>query len=261
MKKILYILIMAIAVFVYYKHKPVAQGSFRIGVTAGPHAEIMEKVKDIAAKENFPITIVEFNDFILPNQALDQGELDANSYQHQAFLDEQVKSRNLKLISIAKTVVMPLGAYSKTLKTSDELAEGAVVAIPNDPTNEGRALHLLAQHHLIELKEGLTNPSVRDITNNPKRLKIMSVESPQLPRTLDDAMLCIINTDWVLLGGIDPQTALFKEDSHLPYTNIIVVRASDKDRAEVQKFLKIYRSEGVKDFIKEKFKGAVIPAW
>lgn len=261
MKKILYIFAVAIAVFVYYKNKPAVQESFRVGVTAGPHAEIMEKVKDIAAKENFPMTVVEFNDFILPNQALDQGELDANSYQHQAFLDEQVKSRGLKLISIGKTVVMPLGAYSKTLKNGNEFAEGAVVAIPNDPTNEGRALRLLAQHHFIELKEGAINPSLADIVSNPKKLKIISVESPQLPRTLDDATLCIINTDWVLLGGIDPQTALFKEDAHSPYANVIVIRASDKDNAKIQKFLKIYHSEAVKDFIKERFKGAVIPAW
>jgi D-methionine transport system substrate-binding protein len=218
-------------------------------------------VKEIAAKENFSITVIEFNDFILPNQALDHGELDANSYQHQAFLDEQVKSRGLKIVSVGKTVVMPLGAYSKTIKNSNELTAGALVVIPNDPTNEGRALHLMAQQHLIEIKEGVLNPSLADITHNPKQLKIVGVESPQLPRMLDDAALCLINTCWVLLAKIDPQSAIFKENSHSPYVNVIVVREADKNRPDVQKFLKIYHSEPIKAFITERFKGAVIPAW
>ncbi|MEI8295694.1 MAG: MetQ/NlpA family ABC transporter substrate-binding protein [Alphaproteobacteria bacterium] len=263
MKKrlLIYAIIAFMTVFVYYKNKSAKDVSFYVGVTAGPHAEIMAKVKEIADKEGLPLTVVEFNDFILPNQALDQGELTANSYQHQTFLDEQVKNRGLKIVSVGKTIILPLGAYSKKIKSSDELAKGDLVAIPNDPTNGGRALLLMDRQHIIELKKGVTNPSLMDITSNPKKLKIIEVEAPQLPRTLDDAVMCIINTDWVLLAGIDPHSALFKEDSNSPYANVLVIREADKESPRVQKLLSIYHSDAIKEFINKTFKGAVVPAW
>lgn len=233
---------------------------FKVGVTAGPHTQIMEKVKEVAAKEGLEVKIIEFNDFILPNQALNQKELDANCYQHKPFLNEQIKSRGLKLVDIGETVLMPLRAYSKKIKDINLLRNKAVIAIPNDPTNEGRALLLLKKAGLIELRDN-ENPSVADISSNPKQLKILEVEAPQLPRTLDDVDLCIINTDWVLLAGLDPALSLIQEDAKNPYVNIIVVRAEDKERADVKVFLKAYFSDAVKTYIRETFKGAVVPAW
>lgn len=247
-------------IFVSNGNPPSLKGSFRIGVTAGPHAEIMQKVKEVAKKQGFDIEITEFNDFILPNQALDQKELDANCYQHEAFLKEQVATRGLALVSVASSVVMPMGAYSKTLKSIEDLQDQATIAIPNDPSNEARALKLLEQQGLLTLKK-VDNPSVADVADNPKRFSILTLEAPQLPRTLEDVDLAVINTDWVLLSGLDFTSALFGEDKKSPYANVIVVRAQDRESKRVKDFVTYYQCDEIKSFIQQRFKGAVIPAW
>jgi D-methionine transport system substrate-binding protein len=234
--------------------------ALKVGVTAGPHAIIMEKIKEIAAQKGLAIEPVEFNDFILPNAALDQNDLQANSYQHEPFLAEQVKSRGYKIASIAKTVVMPLGAYAHQIKDIKELKDGAKVAIPNDPTNGSRALKLLEKQGLIKLKKA-DIPSLLDVQDNPKKLNFIELEAPQLPRSLEEVDLAIINTDWVLLAGLDPSKALFTESKDSPYANVIAVRAEDVNKDEIQNFVKIYQSDEIKSFIQEKFKGAVIAAW
>lgn len=233
--------------------------SLKIGVTAGPHAMIMEKVKELAKGEGIDIQVVEFNDFILPNEALNNNEIDMNSYQHQPFLDEQVKSRGYKIKSAGKTVLMPLGIYSKTYKTIADLKEKSKIAIPSDPTNGGRALKLLEKEGLIKLKP-VDNPSVLDIAENAKQLTIIEIDAPQLPRTLDDVDAAVINTDWVLLAGLDPHTALAIEDKNSPYANVFAIR-DDENRPEVEQVIKLYQSAQIKDFIKEKFKSAILPAW
>lgn len=231
----------------------------KVGVTAGPHAMIMEKVKELAKSEGLDVQIIEFNDFILPNAALTDKELDMNSYQHQPFLDEQVKSRGYKIKSAGKTVLMPLGIYSKVYKKLADLKEKSKIAIPSDPTNEGRALKLLAKEGLIQLKS-VENPTVLDIVENSKKLVIVEIDSPQLPRALDDVDAAVINTDWVLLAGLDPQSALTIEDKTSPYANIFAIR-EDETRPEVYLLIQIYQSEPTKTFIQEKFKGAILPAW
>lgn len=231
----------------------------KVGVTAGPHAMIMEKVKEFAKAEGIDIQVVEFNDFILPNTALNDKELDINSYQHQPFLDEQVKSRGYKIKSVGKTVLMPLGIYSKVHKNLADLKEKSKVAIPSDPTNEGRALKLLEKEGLIKLRS-VENPTILDIVENSKKLVILEIEAPQLPRTLDDVDAAVINTDWVLLAGLDPQSALSVEDKNSPYANVFAIR-EDEARPEVFRFIQIYQSEPTKTFIQEKFKGAILPAW
>jgi D-methionine transport system substrate-binding protein len=234
--------------------------AFKVGVTAGPHAIIMEKIKDIAQKKNFDIQVIEFNDFILPNSALDNKELDVNSYQHKPFLIAQNDSRGYKIVAIAETVLMPLGIYSKKLQKISDCKEGAKVTIPNDPTNGGRALKLLEKAGFIKLK-AVENPTILDIIENSKNLKIQEIEAPQLPRTLDDTDLSIINTDWVLLAGLDPKTALLTEGTDSPYVNVLAVRQGDESRDDIKTFIELYRSPEIKKFIEETFKGAVLPAW
>lgn len=235
--------------------------AFKVGVTAGPHAMILEQVKKEAAKVGLDIQVVEFNDFILLNEALNEGDLEVNSYQHQPFLTEQVKQKGYKLVGIGKTVLMPMGVYSSKLKALAEIKAGDKIAIPNDPTNAGRALRLLEANGLLKLKPDVELPSILDITDNPEKLKIIEIDAPQLPRSLEDVSVAVINTDWVVLAKMDPQKALVMESKDSPYTNILVVREADKDKDEVKKFVELYHLPKIKSYIEEEFKGAVIPVW
>lgn len=241
--------------------KPKSDAFLRVGVTAGPHAMIMEEVKKNLNQKGIDLEIVEFNDFILPNQALAEGEIDANSFQHTPYLEEQNKHLKTPLVAIGKTVLMPLGIYSDHLKNLNDLQEGASVSIPNDPTNEGRALKLLASLGLLTLKAHVENPTLQDVVNNPKALKLVAIEAPQLPRTLADVDLAVINTDWVLLAGLDPEAALARESTDSPYTNVLVARKTDLDNPKIKRLLEAYHSPDVKAYIDQHFKGAVVAAW
>lgn len=237
--------------------------TIKVGVTAGPHAQILEAVKPIAAKDGLDIQILEFTDYVIPNQALAGGDLDANSFQHQPYLDNQVKDRGFDLVSVGKTVVYPIGIYSKKVKSLEELPAGAKFAIPNDPTNGGRVLLLLQAKGLIKLKDGGTlKASPIDIVENPKKLEIVELDAAQLPRSLDDVTVAAINTNFALEAGLDPvKDAIAREDADSPYANIIVVRKADKDKPWVAKLVKSYNSPEVKEFILTKFKNAVVPAF
>ena len=236
--------------------------TIKVGVTAGPHAQILEAVKPIAAKDGLDIQIIEFTDYVIPNQALAGGDLDANSFQHQPYLDNQVKDRGFDLVSVGKTVVYPIGIYSKKVKRLDELQSGAKVAIPNDPTNGGRVL-LLQSKGLIKLKDGGTlKASPIDIVENPKKLEIVELDAAQLPRSLDDVTVAAINTNFALEAGIDPvKDAIAREAADSPYADVIAVRKADKDKPWVAKLVKAYNSPEVKEFILTKFKNAVVPAF
>ena len=254
-----------LSLFLLFYNIIFAGETLKIGVTAGPHMEILEHLKPIAKEQGLTLRIIEFNDFILPNRALAEGDLDANCYQHQPFLDEQVRDRGYKLVSAGKTILLPLGVYtkSKNIQSLADLKPKAKVAIPNDPTNGGRALLLLAKEGVITLKPhaGIT-PSRLDIASNPKKLKFIELEAPQIPRSLDDVDIGIINTDWALLAGLDPEkNTIAHEGTDSPYANIVVVRTEKKDSATVKEFLAIYQTEATKIFIKEKFGNAIIPAW
>ncbi len=233
---------------------------FKVGVTAGPHATIMEFVKQQAIMEGLNIKVVEFNDFILPNAALDHGDVMANSYQHKIFLDDQCKTRGYHLTAVARSVVLPLGVYAFSLKNLNDLKVGGTVLIPNDPTNGARALLLLKKLGLITLKD-TTFPSIMDIDDNPKKLIIKELDAPMLPRAMIDADLAVINTDWIFVAGLDPSKALAKEESDSPYANIIVVRSGTENDPNVKKFVEVFQSPAVKKFIETEFKGAVIPAF
>ncbi|MDP3372121.1 MAG: MetQ/NlpA family ABC transporter substrate-binding protein [Candidatus Paracaedibacteraceae bacterium] len=239
---------------------PLQSAEFRVGVTAGPHATIMRFVKTEAEKQGLNIKVIEFNDFILPNAALDHGDVMLNSYQHKMFLDDQVKNRGYNLVSVASSVVIPLGVYAFSLKSLDDLKQGTTVLIPNDSTNGSRALLLLQKLGLLKLKD-TPQPTLLDITQNPKQLVIKELDAPTLPRAMVDADIALINTDWLFVAGLDPSKALAKEDKDSPYANLIVARAGTENDIDVKKFIAIYHSEPVRKFIESEFKGAVIPAF
>ncbi|BAI76180.1 D-methionine transport system substrate-binding protein (plasmid) [Azospirillum sp. B510] len=240
-----------------------AAETIKVGVTAGPHAQILEAAKPIAAKDGLDIQIIEFTDYVIPNQALAGGDLDANSFQHQPYLDNQVKDRGFDLVSVGKTVVYPIGIYSRKVKSLEELPAGSKFAIPNDPTNGGRVLLLLQAKGLIKLKDGGTlKASPIDIVENPKKLEIVELDAAQLPRSLDDVTAAAINTNFALEAGIDPvKEAIARESADSPYANVIAVRKADKDKPWVAKLVKAYNSPEVKEFILTKFKNAVVPAF
>ena len=235
----------------------------KVGVTAGPHAEIMDVVKKVAEKDGLKIQVVEFNDYIQPNVALSQGDIDVNSFQHGPYLDNIIKDRKYDLISVAKTVIFPMAIYSTKIKNIADLPQGAIVAVPNDPTNGGRALLLLEKVNLIKLKPGAgLKAAVTDIIENPKNITIKELDAAQIPRSLADVNIAAINTNYAVTAGLVPtKDAIAIEDINSPYANILVVSAKDKDDPSVQKLITAYHSAEVKAFIQEHFKGSVAVGW
>ncbi len=235
----------------------------KIGVTAGPHAQIFEQVKKVAEKDGLKIQIVEFSDYVQPNAALAAGDLDANSYQHKPYLDAQVKDRGYKLVSVAYTVNFPIGLYSKKVKKLEDLKEGAKFGIPNDPTNGGRVLLVLQDKGLIKLKDGAgLKATPLDVVSNPKKLKFVELDAAQLARSLDDLDASAINTNFAISAGLNPKTdSIAQESAKSPYANLIAVREADKDKPWVGKLVKAYHSEEIRKFIETEFKGAVLPAF
>ena len=232
----------------------------KVGVTAGPHAQIFEQVKKVAEKDGLKIQIVEFSDYVQPNAALAAGDLDANSYQHKPYLDQQIKDRGYKLVSVGYTVNYPIGLYSKKVKNLTDLKEGAKFGIPNDPTNGGRVLLVLQDKGLIKLRpEAGLKATPLDVIDNPKKLKFVELDAAQLARSLDDLDAAAINTNFALSAGLNPaKDAIAQESAKSPYVNVIVVREQDKDKAWVAKLVKAYHSDEIRKYIQTEFKGAVL---
>ena len=235
----------------------------KIGATAGPHSQILEQVKKVAERDGLKIQIVEFTDYIQPNAALSTGDLDANSYQHKPFLDQQVKDRGYKITSVGYTVNFPIGIYSRKVRSLNELKEGARFGIPNDPTNGGRALLVLQDQGVIRLRPGAgLKATPLDVVENPKKLKFVELEAAQLPRSLDDLDASAVNTNYAIPAGLHPgKDAIARENAKSPYVNLIAVREQDKDKPWVAKLVKAYQSEEVRKFVQAEFKGAVIPGF
>lgn len=185
-----------------------------IGVTPGPHAQILEAVKPIAAKNGLDIQLVEFSDYVVPNAALDAGDIQANSFQNQPYLDNQKADRGYKIEAVGLTVNFPIGVYSKKHKNWADIPDGGKVSIPNDPTNGGRVLLLLRDKGVIKLKDGVGfKPTVLDITDNPRKLKFIEVDAAQAPRALDDVDAAAINTNYATQAGLDPvKDPILRED-------------------------------------------------
>lgn len=236
----------------------------KVGTIAGPETTLMEVAKEVAF-ENYglKIEIVPFTDYVLPNQALDDGSIDANMYQHQPYLDKALATKGYVFTVIGKTYIYPMGLYSSHYKTVHEIPENAVVAIPNDPSNEARSLLLIQKAGLIKLKDGGdSNASILSITENPKKLQFKEIDAAQLPRVLPDVALAAINTNFALQANLLPnRDAIFVEDSSSLYANVVVVNTHSKNRPEFEKLMDALHSEPVQVKAKELFKDQAIKAW
>ncbi|ETA66131.1 lipoprotein, YaeC family [Bordetella pertussis H973] len=234
-----------------------------VGATQVPHAEILEVVKPALAKEGVELDIKVFTDYVQPNLQLADKQLDANFFQHQPYLDTFNKDRKTNLVSVGLVHVEPFGGYSKKIKSLAELKDGATIAIPNDPSNSGRALLLLQKQGLLKLKDPSNIVATPiDIAENPKKLKFRELEAAMLPRSFDDLDLALINTNYALEAGLVPtRDALFIEGADSPYANLVAARPDNKDAPAVKKLVNALHSEAVRKFIIEKYKGAVVPAF
>lgn len=242
---------------------PAKEVTLKIGATAVPHAEILEFVKDKLAKEGVKLEVKVFTDYVLPNVQVAEKQLDANFFQHVPYLDQQNKDKSFGLVKVAGVHIEPFGIYSSKVKKLEEVKDGATVAIPNDPSNAGRALALLEKAGLIKLKDGAgISGTVKDIVENKKNLKVKELEAAMLPRVLNEVDIATINTNYALEAKLVPtKDALFIEDKNSPYVNILVSRADNKDSDAMQKLVKALQSEDVKKFINDKYQGAVVPAF
>ncbi|MGY0217539.1 MetQ/NlpA family ABC transporter substrate-binding protein [Endozoicomonadaceae bacterium StTr2] len=241
-----------------------ADSPLKVGVMAGPEADVMKAAVDQAAKDSgLKVELVEFSDYVSPNIALSDGSIDANAFQHKPYLDSMVESRGFKLAAVGNTFVYPIAAYSKRLKDISELQDGATISIPNDPSNEGRTLLLLHKHGYITLKDPSDlEATPADISDNPHNFKFVELEAAQLPRSLDDVDLAFINGTYSVPAGLIPtRDGLLIEDKESPYVNLIVARQDNKDDPRLQTLLKAYQSQAVIDKAEELFKGSAVPGW
>lgn len=234
-----------------------------VGATPVPHGEILEQVKPMLKAEGIDLKVIEFTDYVKPNLALNDKELDANFFQHEPYLDKFNAEHGTDLVSVAKIHLEPMGIYSHKIKNLNELADGAKVAIPNDPSNGGRALLILQKAGLITLKTGDSiTATVQDVAENKKNLQFVELEAAQIPRSIDDVDIALINTNFAMEGGFNPlKDALYMESKDSPYANILVVRKGDENRPEIQKLVKALQSPEIKKFIEDKYQDAIVPAF
>ncbi|ATO34426.1 D-methionine-binding lipoprotein MetQ [Dickeya dianthicola] len=238
----------------------------KVGVIVGAEQQVAEAAQKVAKeKYGLDVELVTFNDYVLPNEALSKGDIDLNAFQHKPYLDQQIKDRGYKLVSVGNTFVYPIAGYSKKIKSLNELQNGAQIALPNDPTNLGRSLLLLQKVGLIKLKDNVgLLPTVLDVTQNPKNLKLVELEAPQLPRSLDDDQiaLAIINTTYASQINLTPaKDGLFVEEKDSPYVNLLVAREDNKDAENVKKFVKAYQSDDVNQAALKVFNGGAVKGW
>lgn len=242
------------------------QTTVRLGVV-GENNEQWTPVINRLAEEGITLELVKFADYTLPNQALADGEIDLNSFQHYTYLNNEIKDKGLDLTVIGETVIAPLGVYSERIDSLDQLKEGDQIAIPNDATNEGRALKLLETAGLIKAdpQAGYT-PALSDITDNPLKLKFTEVEAAQTAALLPDVAAAVINGGHAVDHGLNPtEDAIYLEEvqegSDNPYINVIAARTADKDNELYKKIVNYFQSDDVAEVIKETYKGSYVPAW
>ncbi|WP_308574063.1 MetQ/NlpA family ABC transporter substrate-binding protein [uncultured Fusobacterium sp.] len=238
-------------------------GELKVGATPVPHAELLNLVKEDLKTEGVDLKVVEFTDYVTPNLALAEGELDANFFQHFPYLEKFSNERGLNLVSAGKIHVEPLGVFSQKIKDIKDLPNKATIAIPSDPSNGGRALILLHNSGVIKLNDP-TNLYVTefDIVENPKKLKFKPIEAAQLPRVLPDVDAAVINGNYALEAGFSPvEDSLLLEGAESPYANIIAVKSGDESKEDIQKLLKALQSKKVSDYIGANYKGGVVPAF
>ncbi|MFR1832037.1 MAG: MetQ/NlpA family ABC transporter substrate-binding protein [Lachnospiraceae bacterium] len=235
-----------------------------VGASPAPHAEILEAAKPLMAEKGYDLQVMVYSDYVQPNNALDAGDLDANYFQHLPYLESFNEQHGTKLVSAAAIHYEPFGIYAGKTASLEEVADGAVVAVPNDVTNEARALLLLEAQGLITLKEGAGLEATKnDIAENPKNLEIMEVEAAQIPRVLPDVDLAVINGNYAIEAGLKVSDALAIEDaesiSATTYGNVLAVREGEEETDKTKALVEVLTSEEIKTFIDETYEGAVVP--
>lgn len=236
----------------------------KVGISGGDAEIVWAEVKKVAARQGIDVQVVVFNDYTLPNAALDAGDLDANAFQHKPYLENQIRTKGYRLVAIGDTIVAPIGAYSRKVKSLDALKPGAQVGIPNDPSNGGRALLLLAAQKVVALRPGVgILPRVTDIVDNPRKLRIRELDAAQLPRSLDDLDVAVINTNYATQAGLSPRrdAIAIEATADNPYGNVIAVREKDRERPVLAKLVQAYQDPAIRAFILERFDGAMLPVW
>ncbi|CAM3600290.1 D-methionine-binding lipoprotein MetQ precursor [Vibrio aerogenes CECT 7868] len=236
----------------------------KVGVMAGAEAQVAEVAKKVAKdKYNLDVELVTFTDYVTPNAALDDGSVDVNAFQHKPYLDQQIADRGYKLAIAGNTFVYPIAGYSKEVKSVDEIKEGSRIAVPNDPTNLGRSLLLLQKQGLIKLRDNVgLKATVQDIVENPKNIEVVELDAAQLPRSLDDVTVAIINNSFASQIDLSPnKDGIFVEDKDSPYVNLIVAREDNVNNDNVKNFVKAYQTEEVYQAAMKTFKDSVVKGW
>lgn len=274
-KKLALILVFTLAVFVFAacggngdaeQNGEAETVVLKVGASTVPHAEILEFVKPILAEEGIDLQITEYTDYVIPNMAVDSRELDANYFQHLPYLLSFNESNGTNLVSAVAVHYEPMGVFAGKTKSFEELTEGATFAVPNDPTNEARALLLLEQEGLIKLKEGIgLDATPNDIVENPKNIKFFEAEAAAVARAIQDVDFAIINGNYALDAGLNVADALAVESADSAaaqtFANIVAVNDGDQERPEIQMLVQALTSEDTRAFIEEKYSGAVVPVF
>lgn len=236
----------------------------KVGTMSGAESDLLKAAQQVAKeKYDLDVELILFDDYVTPNVALAEGDIDINAFQHRPYLERMVKDRGFKLAVVGDTFIYPIGAYSKKFKSLEELPQGSSIAIPNDPSNGGRTLILLHNKGAIVLEDPSNlEASILDIKENPKKFDFKEVDAAQLPRMLDEIDLVFINSNYAVDAGLLPtKDAIFAEGNDSPYMNIIVAREEDKDKQDIKNFVNAYHSDAVKDAAEKAFKGAAVPGW
>lgn len=247
--------IIALAAIAFAATSVFAQASLKVGATPEPHAAVLNLVKEDLKAKGIDLQVVEFTDYVTPNDAVEAGDIDANYFQHIPYLESFNKEKGYHLVNAAGIHVEPFALYSKKIKKIDDLKKKATIAIPNDPTNEGRALLLLQEAGLITLKEGAgITATPLDIKKNPKKLKFKEIEAASLPRVLGDVDAAVINGNYAIPAGLSAKKdGLFVEGSSSPYVNVIAVKAGNENKEEIKALIEAIKSEKVRNYISERY--------
>lgn len=241
---------------------PGAAAPLQIGVSAGPYGEILEYAGTLAAREGLEVKVIEFTDWTMPNAALASSDLDANNFQHQPYLDNQIKQHGYDLVVVAKSIVVPMGLYSSKYAALRDIPKGASISVPNDPTNGARALFLLQRAGLVVLRDDPPlDATVADIKDNPRGLKLVELDAAQLPRSLDDVAASVVTLNYAVKAGLDPKKALLLEDNSSQWNLVWVTRRDRAGDPRIARLIQIYQSPEVVQFIDEKFQSTILPAW
>ena len=237
--------------------------TLNVAASPTPHAEILKECVPILAEQGIDLQVHEYSDYVIPNTAVEDGDEDANYFQHIPYLDDFNATRGTHLVNVAAVHIEPMGVYAGKTASLEELADGATIAVPSDATNEGRALLLLETQGLIKLADSTNLSSTpNDIVENPKNLEFVEMEAAQIPSSLADVDLAVINSNYALGAGLNPtEDALVLESADSPYVNVLVVKEGNEDNAAIQALVEALHSDTIRDFINEEFDGAVVPAF